>query len=146
MIKPNPIPGGQAKLKNNNTKVLPLLWKFWAPCQAFPPGDLAKGLGIPRESDFEGQWDLITGHPQQWGKQTPLLEVTNKILHIPEPRGKEQWSHRRLNQTYLLVLESLLWRQESAVVGLGPLAAAVLGGTPGHKPSWRLPWTLPKIL
>ena len=29
MIKPNPIPGGQAKLKNNNTKVLPLLWKFW---------------------------------------------------------------------------------------------------------------------
>ena len=27
---------------------------------ASQPGDHAKGLGIPRESDFESQWDLIT--------------------------------------------------------------------------------------
>ena len=27
------------------------------------------GLGIPSESDFEGQKDLITGLPQHWGKQ-----------------------------------------------------------------------------
>ena len=33
--------------------------------------------GIPRESDFEGQWDLITKLPQDWGKQR-LLEGTNK--------------------------------------------------------------------
>ena len=35
-----------------------------------------KGLGIPRESDFEGQWDLITGLPQDWG-----WEAGWQILH-----------------------------------------------------------------
>ena len=55
-------------LEDNNTKeVLPLLWKFWVPCQASQPGDLVKGLGIPRNSDFEGQQDLIIGLPQDWG-------------------------------------------------------------------------------
>jgi len=33
------------------------------------PGDPAKGQGIPRESDLEGQWDFITRFPQEWGKQ-----------------------------------------------------------------------------
>ena len=38
--------------------------------------DPTKGLRIPRESDFEGQWDLITELPQDrvqrdsWGAQT----------------------------------------------------------------------------
>ena len=60
----------QISYLNSNTKeVLPLLWRFWTPHQASQPGDLAKGLGIPRESDSEGQWDLITGLPQAWGKQ-----------------------------------------------------------------------------
>ena len=45
---------------------------------AFPNlGDPAKGLGIPRESDFEGQRNLITELPQDRGKQR-LLEGTNK--------------------------------------------------------------------
>ena len=54
--------------------------------------------------------------------ETQLLEDTNKILHAPGPRGKEQWPHRRLNQTDLLVLEGLLWRYVLAVVhhGDGP--------------------------
>ena len=66
MIKSNPIPTGWAthKLENNNTgEVFPLLRRFWALYQAFQPGDLAKRLGIPKEFDFEGQWDLITGLP-----------------------------------------------------------------------------------
>ena len=29
-----------------------------------------KGLGIPRESAFEGQQDLITGFPQDWEKHS----------------------------------------------------------------------------
>ena len=67
------------------------------------------GLGIPRESDIEGQWDLITGLPQDRGKtETPLLEGTNKTLYAPGPRGRSSDPHRRLNQTYLLVLECLL--------------------------------------
>ena len=40
------------------------------------------------------------------------MEGTNKILCASRPRGKQQ---RILNQTYLLVLEGLLWWQESAV-------------------------------
>ena len=44
----------------------------------------------------------------------PVLEGTNKILHTPRPRRKEQWPHWQLNQNYLLVLESLLWSNVSA--------------------------------
>ena len=33
--------------------------KVWTPHQASQPGGMATGLGIPRESDFEGQQDLI---------------------------------------------------------------------------------------
>ena len=54
---------------------------------------MTKGLGIPGESDLEGQWDLITRLPQAWGKQTPDLEGTNKTLHtqdseVSRPVGK----------------------------------------------------------
>ena len=72
MIKSIPIPAVWVthKLENNNTKeVLPLLWRFWPLRQASQPGDLTNGLGIPRESDLEAQWDLITKLPQDWGKQ-----------------------------------------------------------------------------
>ena len=49
-IKSNPIPVRRVthKLEKNNTKeVLPLLWRFWTPCQASQSGDPTKGLGIP---------------------------------------------------------------------------------------------------
>ena len=39
------------------------------PTSGFPPGDPTKGLGIPKESDLEGQWDLTPRLPQDWGKQ-----------------------------------------------------------------------------
>ena len=82
--------GATHKVENNNTKeVLTLLPRFQAPHQTSQPGDATKGLGIPRESDFEGQWDLITELPQTWGKQR-LLKDTNKTLCTPGPRGKEQ--------------------------------------------------------
>ena len=97
------------KLKKNNTKeALSLLRSFGTPHQASQPGDLTKGLGIPRDSDLEGQWDLIIVFPQDWGKQTLVL---NKTVHTPGPREKEQGPHRRLNQSYLLVLKGLLWRR-----------------------------------
>ena len=83
MIKSNLIPAVWVthKLENNNTKeVLPLLWRFWPLHEASQPGDLTNGLGIPRESDLEGQRDLITKLPQDWGKQR-LLEVTTKCAH-----------------------------------------------------------------
>ena len=61
-IKSNPILARWVthNLENNNIKeVLLLLWRFWAPCLASQPGDWKKGLRIPRESDPEGQRDLI---------------------------------------------------------------------------------------
>ena len=48
--------------------------------------------------------------------ETPLLEGTHKVVCVSGPIGKEQWPpHRRLNQTYLLVLEGLLQRWGVAV-------------------------------
>ena len=38
---------------------------------------------------------------------------------VSGPRGKEQWPHRILNQTYLLVLEGLLQRWRGAVAHRG---------------------------
>ena len=43
--------------------------KVLSPRQASQPGDLTNGWGIPRESDLEGQQDLIIGLPQDWEKQ-----------------------------------------------------------------------------
>ena len=73
--------------------------------------------------------------------ETPLLEGTHKVVCASGPRGKEQWPHRRLNQSYLLVLEGLcrgggrLW----LTVGTRTLAAEVLGSTPWREPSRSLP-------
>ena len=63
---------------------------FWTPGQASQSGDPTKELGIPRESNLEGQQDLIIGLLQDWGKQTPLLRGANKVLCTPKPKGREQ--------------------------------------------------------
>ena len=47
--------------------------------------------------------------------ETPLLEGAHKVSCAPGPRGKKQWPHKRLGQTYLLILEGLLWRWRVAV-------------------------------
>ena len=79
------------KLENYTTKeVLPFLGRFQTPHQGSQPGDPTMGLGIPSKSDLEDQWELTIGLPQDWGKQTPVLDGTNKILCAPRPRGKEQ--------------------------------------------------------
>ena len=152
MIKSNPIIAGWAthKLENHyTTEVLPLEWRLWATCQASQPGGSATGGGIPREPDFEGQQDVIAGLPQDWGKQeTPLLEGTHKVLCAPGPRGKEQWPHRRLNQTYLLVLEGLLqsWGWLWLTMGTRTLAAPLLVSTHWCEPSRRPPLAPPNSL
>ena len=48
-----------------------------SPMSGFPVWHPTEGQGIPRESDFEGQGDLITGFPQEWKKQISLLESTS---------------------------------------------------------------------
>ena len=51
--------------------------------------------------------------------ETPHLEGTHKVVCASGPMGKEQWPHRRLNQTYQLVLEGLLQRWGMAVAHRG---------------------------
>ena len=89
-------------------ETLSFLGKFENSQQISQHGDLANGLGTSREFDFGGQWNLITELPQNWGNR--LLEGTSKILCAPEPRRKEQWSHKRLSQTCLWVCRSL-WQK-----------------------------------
>ena len=56
--------------RTNDTKeLLTLLFRFWIPCHASQHQDLTKGLRVPRESGLEGQWGLIMGLPEDWGKQ-----------------------------------------------------------------------------
>ena len=69
------------KLQNNYTKeILAVLRKFQDQQQSSQPGDPAKGLKIPRESDFGDQWDLITELLQDW--VNILLEGTNRNLRL----------------------------------------------------------------
>ena len=57
------------------------------------PGNLRKGLGIPRESDFVGQWEFIPGLPQDWGNRDSTLggweQDTNKLWLAPRPREEQ---------------------------------------------------------
>ena len=58
------------KLENNYTKeVLALLQKFKDLQQLSQPGDPENRLRAPKEFDVEGQWDLITELPQDWGNR-----------------------------------------------------------------------------
>ena len=61
-------------------------------------------------------------------------------------KEKEQGSQRRLNQTYLLVLEGRLqkWGWLWLTVGTRTLAAEVLGSTPRREPSRSWPLGPPK--
>ena len=63
-------------------------------------------------------------------------------------KEKEQGSQRRLNQTYLLVLEGRLqkWGWLWLTVGTRTLAAEVLGGTPWCGPSQSPPLAPPGSL
>ena len=62
--------------------------KVLNPRSGLPARGFGKETRLPRESNFEGQWDLITGFPHDWGKA--LLTGTNKILCAPGSTGKRE--------------------------------------------------------
>ena len=96
-----------------------------SPTSGFPAWSPAKGLGIPREPDFEGQRNLTAGLYRIGGKSLHSWRAHTKSSG---PRGKEQGPHKRLKQTYLLVLEGLLRRHGLAVTHCGD------GGTSSNSP------------
>ena len=88
-IKSNPIPTEWAshKLENSNTEeILRLLWRFWAPWQAFQLGDLTKN-GDPQGIWPSGQQNLIIGLPQDWGKQR-LYSLRARSFACTKTQGK----------------------------------------------------------
>ena len=56
--------------------------------QASQPRDQAKGLGIPREPDLEGQQDLTVGISQDWRKERLHSWRTQKNLACIKTQGK----------------------------------------------------------
>ena len=148
-IKSNLIPNGWAanKLENKySTEVLALLWKFWAPCQAFQPGDPAERererererSGIPRGSDFEGQQDLTVGLPQDLGEQNLHSWRIHTKSCMPQDLGERSSDPTGHHiKPCLIVLESpaetvgQLW----FTAGTMALGTAVLGVISWGEPS-----------
>ena len=115
--KSNPIHAGWLthKLENNyTTEVLTQEWKSWAPCQTSQPGGLARGrspqrIQLWRPVQFDHKNSTGLGQTE-----TPLLEGAHRSC-VHQDQGKRQLPHKRLGQTYLLVLEGLLQRRGEAV-------------------------------
>ena len=84
---------------------------------------------------FIGEVILERNHINVMCVERPLLG--NKAMHFIRFFILD----RSLGQTYLLVLEGLLWRRGWLRLTLGAktLLAVVLGSTHWHGPSWRLP-------
>ena len=61
-------------------------------------GDPTKGLRFPRECGFEGQLDLITELPEDWGNR--LFKGTNKTLSHQDP-GERSSDPTTASQTCL---------------------------------------------
>ena len=135
------------KLENTyTTEVHPLEWRFWAPRQV-------PNLGVRQgEEEFlenqalnaSGIW--LQDFVRTGGNRDSTLGGHTQSSVCIGTQGKEHWPHRRLNQTYLLVLEvscrgrGCLW----LTVRTRTLAAEVLGSTPWREPSQSPPLAPPK--
>ena len=78
------------------------------PHQASQPGDSTKRLGLFRDSDLEGQQDLIIGLPQDWGNKImkdSTLAGHKQNLACTKTQRKGAVTYRRLNKTYLRHIE-----------------------------------------
>ena len=81
--------------------------KVLNPTSGFPAWGSDKGLRIHRESAREGQWSLVLGLPEDWGKQRLQSWRAQTKFCTLRHRGEGQWPHGRRKQNYLLVLEVL---------------------------------------
>ena len=94
---------------------------FLNPMSGFPVWGHGRGTGNTQEIWPSG----LAGfdyRPSRGLRETeaPVLEGTNKILHVPGLRGEEQWPHRRLNLNYLLGAG-----QQGLTTGTGALRVAL---------------------
>ena len=82
-------PGGQ--LTNWRTIILKKFSHCWESSRShnrLPKRDRAKTLRIPRESDFEGQWDLITEFPKDWENRLLGGQKQNVVCTRTQEKGE----------------------------------------------------------
>ena len=148
-IKSNPITAGWVthKLENTyTTEVHPLEWRFWAPRQASEPGVRQREEEFLENQTLKASEIWLQDLDSTGGNgDSTLGGHTQSSVHI-RTQGKERWPHRRLNQTYLLVLKGLLqrWGLAWLTMGTRTLAAEVHRSTLWREPSQSLPLTPPK--
>ena len=150
-IKSNPITAG--RVTQNWRTLIPQKSTHWS--EGSEPHDRLPNLGVQQwEEEFlENQTSKSSGIWLQdidrtgGNRDSTLGGHTQSSVCIGN-QGKEQWPHRRLNQTYLLVLEGLLQRRGWLwlTVGTRTLAAEVLGSTPWREPSQSPPLAPKKSL
>ena len=68
MIKSNPTPTECILDLENRSQKFSYCCEDCEVYVRLPSQGSYKGLGNPRESDFDGQWDLTAGFPQDWKK------------------------------------------------------------------------------
>ena len=86
------------------------------PCSRLPSlGSLEQEKEPPENQTLKasGFW-LQEFHRTGGNKHSTLKGCTQGLVHT-RTQGKKQWPHKSLGQTYLLVLEGLLWRWGAAV-------------------------------
>ena len=118
--------------------------KVLSPTSGFPTGGLAMGGGFLENQTLKASGIWLQDFDRTGGNRDSTLRGHTQSSVRIRTQGKEQWSHRRLNQTYLLVLEGLLQRWGVAVAHRVALAAEVLGSTPWREPSQSPPLAPPK--
>ena len=117
-IKSNPITTGWVthKLENTyTTEVHPLEWRFWAPHQVSNLGLRQREEEFPENQTLKSSRIWLQDFDRSRGNRDSTLGGHTQSSVCIRTQGKEQWPHRRLKQTYLLVLEGRLWRQGAAV-------------------------------
>ena len=125
-------------------------------CEGSEPYIRLPSLGIQQTAQ-ESPRNLTLQASRIWSQdfhrtvetETPLLEDTNKILHAPGPMEKGAVTPQETEQTYLLVLEGLLWRCGLAVAhhrDWGTGSSSPWKCCPWPEPSWRSPLTLQQSL
>ena len=108
------------KLENTyTTEVHPLEWRFWASRQASQPGVQQWEEESPENQTLKASGIWLQDFDRTGGNRHPTTGGHTQSSVRIRTQGKEQWPHRRQNQTYLLVLEGLLQRPGVAVAHQG---------------------------
>ena len=100
-------------------------------------GDLAKGLGIPRESDFKGQQDLLADFHRAGGNRFHSWRTHTKpcVYQDPGDRSSEPTGDGTKPACWSIPCRGMVGRAPLRDKGTGSSRSR---HTCRHEPSWRL--------